>query len=288
MQSIKTKCMNLEQIGPEYVKNKNLHGGGTLKRIFVIVLILTLILSFAACSGPKNDDGPDATEPAGSQIPDTDDILTAKIAMLYDGTMLLMGADTGSLYMVTTALDVYDADGKVAATDSLKPGQTVEVGFSGGVMESYPMQLGEPAYVRITSQEDDMVGFYKTVLDDLWKVDEGLNSDISVLAFDLKNVTNLTDGEKSALVYVVSGEHGLEGITGTFDELSEQGYIDKDNLYFETGILFEFSLSDVTPDSFTFDVSKWRSGLGAYFYIDCKAVKNDGTWSYTVGSEAIS
>lgn len=137
-------------------------------------------------------------------------------------------------------------------------------------------------------QGEALVGFYQTILDDLWKVDEGLNSDINVLAFDLSQVSNLTEAEKDELVKMVSKSHGVEGIRGTFDELSEQGYIDKENLYFETGMLITIEATDVTEDSFTFDVTKWRSGDGAYFFIDCKAVKTGNGWSYTVGSEAIS
>ena len=45
------------------------------------------------------------------------------------------------------------------------------------------------------------------------------------------------------------------------------------------------SVSELT----VFDAQKWRSGLGAYYYGQCTAQKNkDGTWSYTVGQEAIS
>jgi len=137
-------------------------------------------------------------------------------------------------------------------------------------------------------QGEELVGFYQTILDDLWKVDEGLNSEINVLAFDLSQVSNLTEAEKDELVNLVSKSHGVEGIRGTFDELSEQGYIDKENLYFETGLLITIETTDVTEDRFTFDVTKWRSGDGAYFFIDCKAVKTGNGWSYTVGSEAIS
>lgn len=261
-----------------------------MKRLSAIVLIFALIMSLAACSNTQAGPGtenPGVTEPIGSQIPEADAVITGKITQLYDGSLLLAGSEPG-LYMISTALDVYDASGQPGDVSVLKTGQIIEIGFSGAVMESYPLQLGGPVYIRINEQSDDLVGFYKSILADLWRVDEGLNSDISVLAFDLSKVTNLTDSEKSALVYVVSGEYGVEGISGTFDELAEQGYIDKENLYFETGLLFEFELNEVTDDSFVFDVTKWRSGLGAYIFIDCKAVKEDNVWSYSVGSEAIS
>ncbi|MEI6100744.1 MAG: hypothetical protein WCP73_02795 [Eubacteriales bacterium] len=133
-----------------------------------------------------------------------------------------------------------------------------------------------------------LVALYTTVLSDLWNTDDGLNPHAGVLAFDLSQVTNLTDDEKSALVNSVSSSHGLKGITGTFDELAEQGLIDEKNLSFKDGMLFRFMIKDVTESSFTFDVSKWRSGTGAYFFNNCKAVKSGVVWSYIPGSAAIS
>ena len=155
-------------------------------------------------------------------------------------------------------------------------------------MESYPAQLGEPVYLKITGQGDDLVGLYQTVFEDLWDVDPGLNGEIETMAFDLSKVSNLSDSEKSALIYLVSGSHGIFGISGTFDELAEQGYIDKDQLLFEKGILFQLEVTNTSKTGFVFNASKWRSGDGAYFYQDCRAVERDGNWEYTVGSEAIS
>lgn len=271
-----------------------------MRRLSAIVLALSFILFLAACSSIPGTDESQSSEntgttepvntakPAGSQPPKADAVLAGKIIQLNDKSFLLAGASASDLYTVSGTPAVYDIDNKTADTSALKAGQNVEVGYSGAIMESYPAQLGNPVYVRITGQGDDMVGFYKTVLNDLWNVDNGLNSDIGIIAFDLSKVTNLNDAEKSALVYAVSTSYGLQGISGTFDELSEQGYIDKDKLYFKSGLLFEFKLTDVTEDSFTFDVKKWRSGDGAYYFIDCKAVRNEAGWSYTIGREAIS
>lgn len=151
---------------------------------------------------------------------------------------------------------------------------------------------GEPAQNEAGSESPEqgeaLVAFYQAILDDLWNVDEGLNSDIDVLAFDLSKVSNLTEDEKDDLVEIVSKAHGVEGIRSTFDELSEQGYIDKETLNFETGMLIIIETADVTEDSFTFDTKKWRSGDGAYYFNDCKAVKGHDGWSYNIGSEAIS
>ena len=270
-----------------------------MRRVIVIVLTLSLILSLAACSCTPGTDGSkttgnngtasaSTTKTAGTRLPKAEAVLKGKIVELYDKALLLAGTGASDLYTISNTLDVYDADNKITDLSALKAGQNVEIGYSGVIMESYPAQPGSPIYVKIVEQGDDMVGFYQTVLNDLWNVDKGLNSDINTLAFDLSKVTNLSDSEKSALVYVVGNSHNVHGIKGTFDELSEQGYIDKDKLFFKNGILFTIELSDVTENSFMFDVKKWRSGDGAYYFIDCKAVRSDNGWSYTIGSEAIS
>lgn len=287
-----------------------------MRRLSIIVLAFSAILSLAACSGVGSAGGSgnnetsmngsqasentgaakpgsttksvNKTNPAGKRLPKAEAVLKGKIIQINDKSLLLAGTGASDLFTVSSALAVYDIDKKPADSSALKAGQNVEIGYSGAIMESYPAQPASPVYIRITGQGDDLVGFYQTVLNDLWNVDKGLNSDISVLAFDLSKVTNLDDAEKSALVYVMGGSYGLQGIKGTFDELSERGYIDKDKLYFKNGILFKLEVSDVTDDSFTFKAEKWRSGLGAYYFIDCKAVRSDASWSYTVGSQAIS
>lgn len=247
-------------------------------RRIAVFLVLAAMLMLPACTGGAT----------GSGLPKADAVLEGKIMHIYEDSFLLAGEGASELYMVPTKLDVYDADNRATDASDLKAGQIVEIGFSGMIMESYPAQLGEPVYLKITSQGDDLVGFYQTVFDDLWNVDQGLNSDIETMAFDLSKVSNLSDSEKSALIYIVSGSHGLFGISGTFDELAEQGYINKDQLYFEKGVLFQLEITDMKKDGFVFNASKWRSGDGAYFYQDCSAFENSGTWEYTVGSEAIS
>lgn len=257
------------------------------KRLFALFLSLTLILALAACSGVPFPDGQESPEgPSG--LPEAEDVLTGKIVKLDEGSFLFAGDDAYALYFVSSALDIYSAGGEKTDASALKAGQIVDVGYSGGVMESYPMQLGSPVYVQITGEGDDMVGFYRQVLGDLWEVDSGLNGSIDILAFDLTEVSNLTEGERSAFIWLAGGDYGVAGLAATFEELDEQGYIGEDFPYFETGLLITIEVSDVQEDSFGFDAQKWRSALGAYWFSDCKAEKGPDGWTYTIGSEAIS
>ena len=149
---------------------------------------------------------------------------------------------------------------------------------------------------------EDVCELYLEVLEDLWNVDSGLNSEISQIGIDLSELSHLTEVEKDTVMSEFASKHNLPYIVGTFEELCEQGYIDKENLYWKDGLFFSIKTNeeaewnlpnikdgDSVPELISFDAKKWRSGLGAYFFGQCTAQKNaDGKWSYTVGQEAIA
>ena len=149
---------------------------------------------------------------------------------------------------------------------------------------------------------EDACELYLEVLEDLWNVDSGLNSEISQIGIDLSELSHLTEVEKDTVMSEFASKHNLPYIVGTFEELCEQGFIDKENLCWKDGLFFSIKTDkdavwnlpnikegDSVPEITSFDAQKWRSGLGAYFFGRCTAKKNaDGKWSYTVGQEAIS
>ena len=143
-----------------------------------------------------------------------------------------------------------------------------------------------------TNIRTDVCELYLEVLEDLWNVDSGLNGGISQIGIDFSGLTHLTEEEKESVMSDFASRHNLPYIAGTWEELCEQGYIDKDNLYWEDGLFFSIKTTEVNDfilDSTTFDAQKWRSGLGAYFFSQCTARKKlNGKWSYTVGAEMIS
>jgi len=98
--------------------------------------------------------------------------------------------------------------------------------------------------------------------------------------------------EKETVMNEFASNHNLPFIAGTWEELCEQGYIDRANLYWEDGVFFSIKTNedgDSALERTAFDAQKWRSGKGAYFFNQCTAQKNaDGKWSYTVGRAAIS
>ena len=247
------------------------------------------------------------------------------LAELADG---LYGGHDGlhdgrSVYRLAVTKDMaVTLDGKAVTAADLKDGMPVEIAFAGAVEDSFPAGLGEvysiAAYSIGTQQSpggsyDDLCGLYLQVLEDLWDTDSGLNGGVKVIGLDLSQAPgNLTDSEKSAIAWRFGELHGGSVVTGTFDELLEQGYItatpistpapeegqDFRNLWYEweDGMFFSITPNEghegetySLPVLF-FDAEKWRTSLGAYWFCDCSCVwPEGGTWSgYSIGSEMIS
>ena len=287
-----------------------------MKRFLILLLTFALTLSLSGCQRhepqitlPPNDDPVDlqaetptppqsgdtptapGDPPAGPDEPDgmpsAAAFTTGLVAHVAGSSFLLAGENTGELYFVSTDVPVFNAD-ETPCEAAVAVGQIVEVGYSGNILETYPAQLGAPSCVRLTGEVRDTIPLYRQVFDDLWETDPALNSDITYIAFDLQGAANLNDGEKAALVYLIGCDYGKQTLTGTFNELCEQGYIDEENLHFENGILFSFSVSEDNGDTFTFDAEKWRSGLGAYFFSNCTAKRTNAGWTYEVGAHMIA
>ena len=208
----------------------------------------------------------------------------------------------------TLAIEGYTQEEMDLLDWSPMPGALVEVTWDGSVMESYPMRFGTVASVRILEDGfDDLCRLYLDVLNDLWEVDPSLNDGITELGVDLSG-TSLPESEQAAVAYAFGSAHGLMAMEGTYQDFVDSGYIDGEALFWKDGCLFSvketqdenpvtfnlpsFGPGDEMPDysGVRFDAEKWRSGLGAYFFTDCTAVRNGGgQWGdYTVGAEAIS
>ena len=178
-------------------------------------------------------------------------------------------------------------DGEEKTAADLTDGMLVTVTWNGMVAESYPGQLGTVYALSADSGDtDDRCGLYLQVLEDLWETDPGLNTGLEELAVDFSGLTDLTESEKAALAWEFGNAHGLMPITGTWEELVEQGHIDGENLVWNgSGCLF--TLTGSAEEGF--QAEKWASGLGAYFFTGCTARKSaDGAWTYEVGGHAIA
>jgi len=213
-------------------------------------------------------------------------------------------------------------DGEPADASVLEDGMPIEISYDGNVLETFPAQLGEVYSITAWSRgqrenpggtEYDLCGLYLQVLDDLWNKDPGLNDGITVAGLDLSTAPGvLAESEKAAIAWRFGETHGVEVVTGTFEELNEQGYFTASPIstpapeegedfsqmwvQWDDGCLFSITLNEDHEDevyslpTLFFNAEKWRSPLGAYCFYDCSAGWAEmGTWNgYSIGSEMIS
>jgi hypothetical protein len=255
-----------------------------MRRFALAALSLALLLTITACASTEAKTPDGATSPTSSGAGTDMETFTfsGKIVEVRDGALLLTGDGAGDLYELSL-------EGLPVEDMTLRPGMLVDVAFDGTILETYPARFSAPVSLQVTDKDaPDNVGLYFQVISDLYAVDTGLNDGIRMVAVDLSPLTNLSGGEKGALLYRVWNAFGVEAVDATYAELVEQGLIDDEDLYFETGLLFTFNDMEIGDRKLTFSAEKWRGGLGAYFFMDCTAKLTNGVWSYTVGAEAIS
>lgn len=283
-----------------------------MKKMRIAAVVLAgMIPLLAACGAAPSggaSSGGASSSAASSAAASSGAAPAALTCVLVDGAEdgnLLLAKQNGTqneVYRLEVGQIPVTVDGEAAAPENLTDGMTVTVAYSGNVLETFPGQLSQVSAIDarrpMPKEYADLCGLYLRVLDDLWKVDEGLNGDLTIAGVDLSDEPSgrMADSEKTAIAWRFGEEHGVETVLGTYDELSEQGYIDGQHLQWEDGCLFSIQANHShdaecsTMPTVRFDAKKWRSGTGAYFFNDCAcAWSESGTWTdYRVGSEAIS
>lgn len=243
------------------------------------------------------------------------DIKSLSIMKIVDGAesgnLVLASETEGVMTLSTENIPVF-LDGKEADPSSIMDGMTVHIHHSGNILETYPAKFENVSKIEVFSIGTknqvggtlfDLCGLYLKVLDDLWKVDSGLNGDAEYVSIDLSEAPGgLNEFEKAAIRWIFENKHGVMVLGFTLEELKEQGYLTaaggSDDLYqWDNGVLLSITQKQSEePDAYyglrtiKFNAMKWRSPLGAYMFMDCTASwPQMGTWEdYNIGSEAIS
>lgn len=266
---------------------------GRLRAGLAALLCAALALPlFAGCTAAPKLEAPPAAATPGSEAPGTSTVepeggalLAGTVIDVSDGSLLLAGEGAyGGLYQVS--LDGVPVE--PGGVEALCVGKRAEVTFGGITAECFPEIPGGVTRVRAVDGDLSPFVLYRQALFDLMETDEGLNGGARYLGVDLSGAANLTGGEQLALQYLLEQQYGLSVLPGTFDELCEQGYIDRDALYWEDGVLLRVALVEDGTDTFRFDAEKWRSGLGAIYWTDCTAARGADGWTYEVGGLAIA
>lgn len=275
-----------------------------MKKGIALLCMIAMLFSLAACSGDTGSSDsaalPNGATAEGEAIrPQAGSIPVRVIKGAGTGSLVLAGKTRGDVYTVSeTELTVY-LDEQPAKPSDLENGMLLMLDPGFFELETWPGGLigaTVHAYSKPADKDDhgDLCGLYLQVLEDLWTDDSGLNSDISYFSVDLDDAPGaLTDGEKTAIAWIFSGAHDKQGLEFSFEELTEKGYVDKGELYWEDGVLFSIKTTENGKNSaqeITFDAQKWRSGTGAIFYMGCTAQRGTGVqWNpYKAGTFAIS
>lgn len=271
-----------------------------LKRLIMLMMVVAVTAALLACTkgGRDNEDGNDTPDPE-PQYAGADTMTLRVVGDGEDGTLILAG-ETELYTLPLDGLTLY-LDGSSMDASGIESGMTAEVWYTGGVQETYPAKFSQVVAVSLSREDDaryDLCGLYLQVLEDLWNKDAGLNGGAEIVSVDLSKAPGgLTAGEKAAIAYVFAQRHSVEGLTMTFDELREQGYLTGEKLEngstvysFANGLLFTITPEETQENgaSVCFSAEKWRSPLGAYFFTKCTASRGEGGWEYSVGAEMIA
>ena len=276
-----------------------------MKKWSLLLALYFSICLLAACGAagsgtPVPGGTPSGEEQTAGETAQSAAVTTVCRVVANDGPLLLAGMDGDTNIYTLTPED--DTD--------LAAGTLVEVTYDGTVLESWPAQFsGVTAVKTARGGFDDRCALYLQVLEDLWELDAGLNGGLTYIGVDLSR-TSLPDSERAAVAWAFAGKHGGELVTGTWEELAEQGYFTASPIstpapeegepiprawyQWEDGILFSITEQPIfgacSLPTLAFDAQKWRSGTGAYYFCGCTSVQSaDGHWNgYTIGGEAIS
>lgn len=263
-----------------------------MKKFIAFCLLLICVLTLISCNNKDqcitispDDTGAAPIDTADDEL-DSDTVFKATVGIRNNDHLILYTNDPAGLY--TISLSGLELIG--CSKGDVVPGMTVEIEYSGMIMESYPAQLSAPTSLKITGgQADDICKMYADLAEMLWKEDDGLNG--PTCALEIKDDT-VSENQKRVIAYELQNRLGFETsvILSTREELEKQGVIDKENLYFKDGALITITADKEsnTGKSFDFSAQKWASGTGAIFFFDCKARQNNGVWSYELGGFAIS
>ena len=264
----------------------------------MLMMVVAVTAALLACTkdGRENENDDVEIEP---QYAGADTMTLRVVGDAADGTLILAG-ETEVYTLPLDGLTLYLDGGSIDASQ-VESGMSAEVWYTGGVQETNPARFAQVVAVSFSREADpryDLCGLYLQVLEDLWNADDGLNGGAELVSVDLSKAPDgLTAGEKAVIAYVFAQKHGVQGLTMTFDELREEGYLtgekleDGSTVYsFTNGLLFTVTPEETQDNgaSVCFSAGKWRSPLGAYHFTKCTASRGDSGWEYSVGAELIS
>ncbi len=171
-----------------------------MKKI-AIVLVFCLLFAASACVQTQTDPS-QVTKPQNADeeytfsLPPGEDVFYGMIVANMGNTLLVTKNETDGKTSGIYTLSSQYLDSKQDAS-LLVPGTYFKLYYGGFIMESYPMQFGNPHVFTCENTKADIV----TPLTEF--VLEKIPSDATWIALDLTGVEGLSDGESEAVFYLL-------------------------------------------------------------------------------------
>lgn len=270
-------------------------------RVVPAILLLAALLAGCGGAGQSAAPGGSSVGPASGQDPceEMSSLFCRIVDGAEDGNLLLAAQQRGQqaegnlLFRLAVGDTPVSLNGEPINPAQLQDGMLLTVVYSGNLLESYPAQLeGVVSLQAVTAGQNDCCGLALQVFEDLWNEDSGLNGDIQYLGFEISEALVPEPSERAGIAWRFAELHGVQPLAGSWQQLADEGYIDDENLYWEDGLFFSLTPTEgkqQEDDALFFTAQKWRSGLGALFFVDCTAQRDaSGTWQYEAGGFAIA
>lgn len=259
----------------------------------VVLLVIITALLFSAC-GTLEKDGRGSDTGIRNEEDDSkystnegeDAIYTFEAEVIDTKDTLLITPDEESNEIkssdrisvgIPKDVKILNKEGNAISKEDLKPGDILRISYNGAIAESYPAQITASSIELI--DHNKLIDGYLALIDDVYQEDPGLNGEITMIALDTSDWKGLSDIQKEIILSQMKELYELDILEGSFDELAEQGLIDKENLYFPEGILIDITeiVIEDNKEEISCKINKWRSGLGAIGW-DAKAKLKDNRW----------
>ena len=250
-----------------------------MRQSVLLPLLLAALLPLTACA--RAEEAPETPEADGTAVKQVRLVDTAQ-----DGSLIVAGEARGDVLTLSPDEVSILWDGVERSPEALRDGMLLEVGYGGTILETYPAQFYQPRSITVLEEGEDLCGLYLQVLNDLWADALGGESGVETIGVDASALEGLSEGETDAMAYAFGMAHqtGLP-LRGTFDELTEQGYIEPSGDgpgRWPGGALFRLEGSADTG----FQVCCWT---GTEVIWRCSAAQDAaGNWSYRTDSAALT
>lgn len=263
----------------------------------LLSIIIVIVILLIGC-GIKNENVSNGSISTGStnNLSSKAKMNTFRAEIIELGDTLLVAPDKNSkeyktsdkISVITGNATVIKKRNKESATDDLERGDIVNIRYDGTILESYPAQIS-PESIEVIGH-NHLIECYLALIDDIYKVDNALNSNIKMIALDTTEWKGLSKPEKKMIFSILGEKYKLKIIEGTFDELAKKRIINKKKLYFPDGILITISKVKYNDKktSLICSIMKWRSGLGAIGSDRVSAKYKHNIWKITRGNQWIS